>query len=299
MVAGAVRPIVSFAFAVCAGAAAAAEEVRRVSANGAEFAYVEAGRGDPVVLVHGGLQDHRFWTELLPLFAQRFRTIAYSRRNHFPNPTGADGVPDGAGDIHGEDLAALITALDLGRVHVVAHSSGAVAALFFAANHPRAVRALALNEPPAAGLIAGTPEGQAVVREFAAGQVTAREAFRARDFERAVRLFVDGVGGPGTFDRRSEADRRMALDNALAHLADTISPRQRAPFGCEAAGRITAPTLLTNGERSPAFFHRIADALGRCLPRSERATIPGASHTVPGEAPRPYGEAVMAFLARH
>jgi len=156
-----------------------------------------------------------------------------------------------------------------------------------------------VNEPPAAGLIAGTPEGQIVTREFAAGQAAAREAFRARDLDRAVRLFVDSVGGPGTFDRRSEADRRMAMDNALAHLADNVSPRPRAAFGCEAAGRITAPALLANGERSPAFFRRIVDALERCLPRGERATMPGASHTVPGESPQAWGEAVVAFLARH
>lgn len=299
MISGVARLIAFFAFAVWVSAVAAADEVRRVSVNGTEFAYVEAGQGVPVVLVHGGLQDYRLWSGHLPRFAQRFHVIAYSRRNHFPNAVAEEGAPDGAGDIHGEDLAALVGALGLGRVHVVAHSSGAVAALFFAANRPEMVRALALNEPPAAGLLTGTPDGQAVLREFGAGLAPARDAFRARDLDRAIRLFVDGVGGPGAFDRRSEAHRRMAMDNALAHLADNISTRPRAPFGCDAARRITAPTLLTNGERSPVFFHRIVDALERCLPRSDRVAIPGASHTVPSESPQAFAEAVMAFLARH
>jgi len=35
------------------------------------------------------------------------------------------------------------------------------------------------------------------------------------------------------------------------------------------------------------------------LPNRERITIPGASHTVPGENPRGYDEAVLAFLAKH
>jgi non-heme chloroperoxidase len=295
---GAARLIAASAFAAWASAAVAADEVRRVSANGVELAYVEAGHGDPVILVHGGLQDYRLWNRHLARFAQRFRVIAYSRRNHFPNQVGEDGAPDGAGDIHGEDLAALVGALGLGRVHVVGHSSGAVAALFFAAGHPGLVRSLALNEPPAVSLLAGTPDGQAVLREIGARLAPAREAFLARDLDRAVRLFADGVGGPGTFDRRSEADRRMAMDNALAHLADNIAARPRTPFGCDAARRIAAPVLLTQGERSPAFFHRIADALALCLPGSGR-TIAGASHTVPGESPDAYGEAVVAFLARH
>ena len=176
--------------------AVAANEVKQVSINGVEIAYLDAGKGDPVVFVHGGLQDYRFWEELLPRFAQSFRVIPYSRRNHFPNAVSADDTPDGAGDIHGEDLAALVGALRLQRVHVVAHSSGAVTALFFAIKHPELVRTLALNEPPATGLLASAPDGAAVLREFGAGLGPAREAFRTGDLDRGVRLFVDGVGAP-------------------------------------------------------------------------------------------------------
>ena len=37
---------------------AVADDVKRVSANGTELSYVEAGQGEPVIFVHGGLQDH-------------------------------------------------------------------------------------------------------------------------------------------------------------------------------------------------------------------------------------------------
>lgn len=290
--------LILLAVAVTAGTTSVAQDVRRVPVGNVELAYVEAGRGDPVVLVHGGLQDYRFWNVLLQHFAERYRVVAYSRRNHFPNPVSEDGAPDGAADIHGEDLAALIGALGLGRAHVVAHSSGAVAALFFAAAHPEMVRTLALNEPPAVGFLAGLPDGPGILREFGSRLSPAREAFLARDLDRAIRLFADGVGGPGTFERRSPADQRMAMDNALSHLADNVSTRPRAPFGCNEAKRITAPILLTTGERSQPFFHRIVDELDRCLPQAQRVVVPGASHTVPGEAPQPYGDAVLAFLGQ-
>lgn len=294
-----VRGFVLFSFAMAMSTAIAAQEIRRVPIGDTEFAYVEAGKGEPVVLVHGGLQDYRFWNVLLPRFAERYRVIAYSRRNHFPNPTAEDGTPDAAADIHGEDLAALVAALGFGHVHVVAHSSGAVAALFFAAAHPGMVKTLALNEPPAAALLTGIPDGPTVLREFGARGAPAREAFRARDLDRAIPLFVDSVGGPGTFDRRSPADQRMAMDNGLSHLADNITKRPRVAFGCDEAKRITAPTLLTNGERSPDFFHRIVGELDRCLPHAQRVVIPAVSHTVPGENPQFYGDIVLAFLAEH
>src|SRR5215217_1719968 len=136
-----------------------ADDIKRVSANGTELSYVEAGQGEPVIFVHGGLQDYRMWAAHLPKFSGRYRAIAYSRRNHFPNDVSLDSLPDAAADTHGEDLAAFVRALGLSRVRIVAHSSGAHAALFFAASHPEMVTSLALNEPPAAGMLAGTSDG--------------------------------------------------------------------------------------------------------------------------------------------
>lgn len=271
--------------------------MKTAAVNGATLAYVEAGRGDPLILVHGGLQDHRLWAPLLGTLSQRYLVIAYSRRNHFPNAESLDGAPDNAADIHGDDVAALISALGLARAHVVGHSSGEHAALFFAANHPQMVRSLVLDEPPAAGLLLTAPGGDEVLKEFATRFAPAWEAFRTGELPSAMRLFADAVGGPGTYDRRPEAVRRMMIGNAAAHQAEARST-SRAVFTCDMAGRITAPVLLTNGERSPPFFHRITEQLERCLPNEERVSIPGASHTVPAEQPDAFARAVLAFLER-
>ncbi len=278
---------------------ASAREVEHVAANGTELAYVETGQGAPVVLVHGGLQDYRLWQAHLSVFGQRYRVIAYSRRNHFPNAVSADGASDMMGDLHGDDLAGLIEGLALGRVHVVAHSGGALAALFLAANHPALIRTLSVNEPPAIGLLFNASGGAEVLAEFGARVTPVREAFLVGDLERGLRLFADAVGGPGTYDRRSEAEHRMMMDNALERVADARASSQPPAFTCEMAKRIAAPTLLMNGARSPALFHRIVDELERCVPNRERVMIPDASHTVPGENPKGFAEAVLAFLAKH
>jgi non-heme chloroperoxidase len=249
--------------------------------------------------VHGGLQDYRMWAQHLPRFAERYRVIAYSRRNHYPGAVSADGVSDSAADLHAEDLAALIRGLGLPSAHVAAHSAGAYAALFFASRHPELVRTLALNEPPAGELLASVPGGTDILKAFAGGLAKAREAFGAGDIREGARLFADAVGGPGTYERRSEAERQMNLDNALASVAAGPTARPRPVFTREMAQGIVAPTLLTNGARSPAFFHRIVDELERCLPNRERVIIPGSSHTVPSENPSGYAEAVLSFIARH
>ncbi|MGX9425256.1 MULTISPECIES: alpha/beta fold hydrolase [Bradyrhizobium] len=284
------------AFAVGLSSPVIAENVKELRAADTKFAYVEAGEGDPIVLVHGGLQDYRFWNGHLPVLSKKHRIIAYSRQNHFPNATSKDGLPDAAADVHGEDLAAILAELGIKRAHIVAHSAGAHAALFFASNHPEMVISLVVNEPPAAGLLAGIPGSAELLKEWGARFASSREAFRKDDVDTGLRLFAEAVGGPGTYDRRSDGDRKMMSDNAASAVADTISSRPRPVFTCEMAKRISAPTLLINGERSPAFFHRIVDQLENCLPKRMRIKIPDSSHTVPGENAPAFDEAIITFV---
>jgi non-heme chloroperoxidase len=278
---------------------ARADEPKQVSVNGTVLAYVELGQGEPVIFVHGGLQDYRMWLKHLPKFAGRYHVIAYSRRNNYPNKTSPDGMPDGAAELHGEDLAALVRALGLSKVRIVAHSSGAHAALFFAASHPDMVVSLALNEPPAAGMLVGTEDGAEILKEFATRLAPAREALKVGDTKNGIPLFVDGVGGPGAYDRRSAADKNMNSDNVASYLADATTKRPRVAFTCDMAKAIAAPVLLSYGERSQTFFVRIIDRLKACLPNSERIVVAGSSHTVPSENPDAYDQTVLTFLAQH
>src|SRR5450631_1541133 len=291
-----------FAFMVISGSintVATADELKRVSVNGTVLAYVELGQGEPVIFVHGGLQDYRMWLKHLPKFAGRYHAIAYSRRNDYPNETSPEGMPDGAADVHGEDLAAFVHALGLSRVRIVAHSSGAHAALFFAASYPDMVVSLALNEPPAAGMLVGTENGAETLKEFAVKLAPARGALKVGDTKNGIPLFVDGVGGPGAYDRRSAAEKNMNSDNAASYVADATTNRPRAVFTCDMAKAVAAPVLLLNGERSQDFFFRINDQLEACLPNSERIMVAGTSHTVPSENPDAYDQAVLTFLAKH
>jgi pimeloyl-ACP methyl ester carboxylesterase len=291
--------VTGFVLGLWLSSPAVGDSLKQVSAANTKFAYVEVGQGDPIVFVHGGFQDYRLWNDHLPAFSKNYRVIAYSRQNHFPNVASKDGLPDGAADVHGEDLAVMLTGLGVERAHIVAHSSGAHAALFFASNHPEMVRTLVVNEPPAQGLLAGTPAGADILKQWGARFASAREAFKKDDIDAGLRLFADGVGGPGTYDRRSEGERQTMLDNASSGVADVVSSRPRPVFTCEMAKRISAPTLVTNGERSPEYFHRIVDELEKCLPQSTRIKIPSASHTVPTENAQGYDDAVLAFIASH
>ncbi len=153
-----------------------------IQVNGAELAYVEEGEGDAVVFVHGALGDYRNWSELLAPFAQRYRTIAYSRRRHWPNAWPDDDSGCEA-PVHVADLAGLIDALGLAPAHLIGHSYGALTALLLATEQPDLVRALVLGEPPHMRWLTSLPDGQPLAEDFMAKAIEpCREAFARGPF---------------------------------------------------------------------------------------------------------------------
>lgn len=276
-------------------ASAAPLEFKRTTVNGAEIAYVEGGRGEPIVFVHGELQDYRAWTRHVEFFVSEHRVIAYSRRNHYPNAMAKDGAADGAADIHAKDLAAFINALDLQRVHIVAHSSGAHAALFFAAEYPDLVHTMSLNEPTAIGVLRSSPLALAMYKDLETKLAASRNAFRNGQLASGVQLYTDGVGGSGRYEDLDEDLQRAMLDNAPSHAADALAKDAPPLFSCELAKKIKAPVLLVNGSKSLPMFKRINEELRACLMNNEMVEI-SATHAGPMDNPRAFDKAVRAFI---
>ena len=266
-----------------------------LAVEGDNLAYVDHGKGRPVILVHGGFQDYRMWTPFISNMSRTHRVIAYSRRNHFPNRTNPSGLPDYAADDHARDLASLMRSLGFGNVDLVGHSSGASTVLVLAAQNPELVRSIIIVEPPLGSMLSNDPDDRAAVTEFMSRFGRALAALNENRTAEAVRLFADAVGGPGAYERRTPAQKAMMLDNIAAHAADARGTRPRPIFTCDMAGRVKAPVLLITGTRSPAFFHRIADRLTACFGNVQRLSIE-ASHTVPGENPRAFERAVLSFI---
>src|SRR4030095_10498070 len=102
-----------------------APEIKSILINGDSIHYIDIGKGDPVVFVHGSLGDFRTWAGQMDTFAKNHRVIAYSRRFAYPNKQVINDSADYTVIPHAKDLAEFIKALKLGPVHLVGHSYGA------------------------------------------------------------------------------------------------------------------------------------------------------------------------------
>jgi pimeloyl-ACP methyl ester carboxylesterase len=108
--------------------------------DGVTLHFRRAGRGEPVVLVHGIPQTSHEWRYVMPRLAERYTVIAPDLRG-----LGDSSRPAGAYDKKtlGADIAALvIDHLGFGKFHLVGHDWGGPVAFSVAAHNPEAVRTL-------------------------------------------------------------------------------------------------------------------------------------------------------------
>lgn len=284
----------------------------RVEVNGTKLEYVEQGTGQPVVFVHGVLNDLRSWENQLHVFGSKYRAVALSCRYYYPN----DAIPEDTDlslDTLVDDLAAFLRTLQLAPAHLVGASNGAFACLLLALREPGLVRTMVLAEPPALPLLGvsapprpqeilkllmrNPKEAMAVLKFGAKGIGPARRAFKRGDDEQGARIFVAAILGPKAAANLTESARQQIHDNLRPFKA-----RLRAgfpPFSETDAHSIDVPALLVTGENSAPILHRITDRLERCMPHTERLIIGNASHLMYEENPEAFNNGVLAFLGRH
>jgi len=259
------------------------DDPRTLTVNGTQLAYVERGKGAPVVVVHGSASDFRVWQSFVKEASSKYRVFAYSRRYFYPNPSSRT-LPKFQGPTDVKDLIAFIEALRVGPVHLVGHSSGGHASLIVAAERPELIRTLVVAE---GGFLGGPGAPNAGVDSSS----KARALLEAGKDEEAVRTFVDEIGGAGTFDRLLESDRRRMLDNRMA-LGLPLSP----PPNCQQVGLLRMPILLVTGADSPPFLQAGVKGLSDCNPAAKRVTVPKAAHAMHIDNPAVFNAAVIRFL---
>jgi len=91
--------------------------------------YDERGEGDPLVLLHGGAVDSRFFDKNIDPLAERFHVLAPDRRGHGRTPDVEGPITY---DLMAQDTIEFLEAVVDGPAHLVGHSDGALAALLVA-----------------------------------------------------------------------------------------------------------------------------------------------------------------------
>jgi len=216
------------------------------------LAYLEAGAGEPLFLLHGGTMTAAWnWDGAIPLLAQRFRVIAPDTPGHgsSDNPRDELRYEDVA-----DDVLALAASLGVREAAFYGFSDGAQVALEIALRRPDFPSGLVLN---------------AVLHRL--------DDEYLRAMEQLVGGFADAVWRDGQPDVAAECLVRHADWPALAPQVWRLWTRP-LDLPAERLATIAAPTLLLTGDRDPFIPLERTVELLRLLPTAELAVVPGAAH---------------------
>ncbi len=232
------------------------------------------GAGAPVVFLSGWTLPSDSWAyQMTPLCENGLRCIAYDRRGH-----GRSSDP-GAGydyDTLADDLADVVTALDLHDVTLVAHSMAGGEAVRYVSRHgPKRIRRLALigSTLPFMTKTADNPDGidPALLEQ-------SRRSVFMKDFPTVLqdnlRPFVVAETSPATLDWVRTMMQQCSLKAAMDLNRALTSTDFRAELP-----KFTLSTLIIHGDRDvSAPLNITAHKTARLLPNAQTRIYEGAPH---------------------
>ena len=258
---------------------------------GTALYYEAQGDGPALVLIHGGLLDHRMWDDQFDALARKYRVIRYDVRGYGLSPG-----PPGFYRDH-EDLRALLNHLGIAKAHILGLSMGGRIAIDFALAYPELTRSLIAVGPGLSGYTFTDPE---VTENLAASREAYLRGDTGRMLEIYQRLWTAGVG------------RELSqVDAAVRDRIQTIGRRSAEPWRSQARFRpldppavgrlpeIRVPTLAITGTFDQPEILAICERLRAEVPGAAKVLIPGAAHTANMEQPAEFNRVVLKFLAEH
>ncbi len=285
--------------------------VRFAEGGEIEIAYETFGSSDdPTLVLISGLGSQLLGWDMefcLELAGRGFRVVRFDNRDvGLSTHLHEAGVPDLSPLLRGQpitaapylladmaqDVADLLTALEIERAHIVGASMGGMIAQEVAARHPeRTLSLTSIMSTPSPGVGAPTPQALAVL--LAPPATTEEEAATSA-------VAVSRVIGSPDYPA-DEARLRAAAAEAFRRASDPggftrqLAAIQVSGDRTEGLRSVAAPTLVLHGEADPLVQLPGGQATAAAVPGARLVTFSGMGH----DLPRQLWPQIISEIASH
>jgi pimeloyl-ACP methyl ester carboxylesterase len=235
---------------------------------GARIFYSIYGKGEPVVLLHGGLGNSAQFAFQLPALVDKFQVIAIDSRGQGRSTKGNVAITY---DQMAVDVVAVLDKLEIARASVVGWSDGGEIALKLGIGYP-----------------------QRVDRLFVFGANYDANGSKPRS------------GPSRTFSAytarcRSDYARMSRSGLPYSALVDALLPLWRTPSGItkDQLRGITAPVMMADGDHDEIIVLDQIQEMSELIPNAQLKVFGAASHFALWQDPKTFNQALLEFLTGH
>jgi pimeloyl-ACP methyl ester carboxylesterase len=255
--------------------------------DGLRYVYLEGGRGEPLMLLHGFGGDKSNFMLIARYLTTRFRIIipdhiGFGESDH---PANADYTSSA----QARRLKALAAALGIDRLHLGGNSMGGHIAMAYASHFPEEVKSLWLLDP---GGVWSAPESE--VRRTLTE--TGKNPLLADSEDAFARLFAYVMQKPPLIPRPLLNVMAQARIENLS-LEEGIFEQLNEDGVEKLITGSRVPTLIVWGMEDRVFNHATADILHRLMPNSRVIKMQGVGHLPMLENPKATAKDYLRFRA--
>jgi 3-oxoadipate enol-lactonase len=262
---------------------------RDLPLNGISLHVTEAGRGEPVLLIHGATVDATFEQREVTQLASSHRVIAPDMRGHGRSTRPASFTMSD----HVADMIALLDALNITHTAVVGASMGSYVAQALALAVPDRITKLILVVAKSHGASSSS------------ARILAEHAEELRDLtrEQQQQWLNARMLAPSTpYHIRQQvidwiSDRRSA---GLGMTAEQLDAANNAVLNFDFRGhlpQLDLPTLVISGRHDILNPPDEGELIARLLPRARLEIFENSGHLLSWEEPDHYIDVITTFLA--
>jgi pimeloyl-ACP methyl ester carboxylesterase len=246
------------------------------------------GAGNPLIILHGLFGQSDNWAGIAKVLGNQFSVYCMDMRNHGQSPH----HPDFSYEAMANDVLETLYDLRLNKIHLLGHSMGGKAAMFFAQNHPEKLHSLISVDigpryyaPHHTEIIAGL---KSIQLETIKTRSQADEQFMQFVPDSATRQFL-----LKNLVRTNDQQFvwRFNLDviaKEIEHVGEALPP-----------GAVNVPTLFYRGEHSNYILPEEYPSILQQFPEAVFKTMQGAGHWLHAEKPQEFMETCIEFLNIH
>jgi pimeloyl-ACP methyl ester carboxylesterase len=242
-----------------------ADESGYAPVNGIEMYYAVFGKGDPVLLIHGGLGHADIWASQVATLSKTHKVIIADSRGHGRSTRTEE--PFGY-DLMASDYLALLDHLKIDKTALVGWSDGGIIGIDIALHHPE--RLTKVFAQAANVTTDGVDSGVLTNKTFAA--------------------YIDRSG-------RDYKKLSKTPDQYDAFVAQISKMWETQPsWSKEELAKITTPIAVVAGDHDEAIKREHTDYMASVIPGAKEIILPNASHFAMLQAPDEYSQAVLDFI---